>query len=70
MLIFKSHAVSRAILIGVTYAATEAMVLSGPKLWQRAMSGSVDLFQLGSVIMFMKPQVSQKIMSAKIRGFC
>lgn len=66
----KSHAVSGAILIWVICAATKAMVISGTELWQRSMPESIDLFQRGFVMMFMKQQDSQKIMSAEIQGLC
>ena len=40
-------------LVWVYCAATRAMVISGPKLLQRAMSRSMALIQLGSVMMSM-----------------
>lgn len=46
MLVSDSHAVTVSILIWVTCAATGAMVTSGSKLLQRAMSESMVLVQL------------------------
>lgn len=50
---FESHVDPRAILIWVGNAATGAMVISGPELLPRAMSGFTFLLQLGSVMMSM-----------------
>ena len=47
------HAAVGAILIWVAWSASRAMITSGPELLLRAMSGSMVLLQLGSVLMFM-----------------
>lgn len=53
MLMSESLAVSGAILIWVTCVTTEAIVTSGLELLLRALSGSMDVLQLGSVMMAM-----------------
>ena len=51
MLVSMGHAATRAILIWMTCTVTEAMVMSRPKLQLRAVSGSMILLQLGSMLM-------------------
>lgn len=50
---FDSLVAKRAILIWIGNAATGAMVISGPELLLRAMSGFTFLLQLVSVMMSM-----------------
>ena len=53
MLVTEDHASTRAILIWTAGSAPGAMVTSRHKLLLRAMSGSVVLLQLGSVVLSM-----------------
>ena len=55
LLVSGSYATTRAMLICVAWLSPRARMSSRPKLLPRAMSGSVVLLQLGSVLMVVTP---------------